>query len=523
MPPLPHFSINILSLLILMAHSVSNQTRPSYHITPQAKWMNDPQRAVFIGGEWHLYYLWNSHWNVSDPGTGGTEWYHLTSPDMVTWADQGVVIEKYQPNPPSGEILGDIESGSAVVDTANTAGFGQDALVAVLTQMQDGVQQQSLFFSTDSGYSFTPFEGNPVMPNPDPDTKPAFRDPKVFWDDEAGRWVAAITEGSQIAFYSSADLRSWTYLSTFSPTDLGVDLGVLECPDVFQIDLDGDPSKRTWILATSANGYLHGKTTGTVYWKGTWDGAKFTTPTNFPQWMDEGPDFYAAVSWENPDDQYGSRYCIGWMNNWEYADTLPYHDDYQGQQSLVRELKLRTISGNPTLVSSPIAGYDALFADPVSITDTDITTDPATAALPTDISGGAYVIHATVTKGDGDDGSEVRFRIKSDGSYHTTVAYDFSNSQAAIVRSSDGSAADVLAPRPKEVWDAIRTASNPEDGNSVNLTIYADWNSVEVFLNGGTAAISALIYPNQGAEGIEVVSSSGKLTLNSFSYAGYAT
>ena len=30
-------------------------------------------------------------------------------------------------------------------------------------------------------------------------------------------------------------------------------LGTLECPELFQLDLDGDPSKRTWVLAASAN------------------------------------------------------------------------------------------------------------------------------------------------------------------------------------------------------------------------------------------------------------------------------
>lgn len=77
-------------------------------------------------------------------------------------------------------ILGDIETGSAVVDTHNSAGFGRNAVVTILTQMADGLQQQSFFYSTDNGYSFTAYEGNPVMPNPNPDAKLAFRDPKIF-------------------------------------------------------------------------------------------------------------------------------------------------------------------------------------------------------------------------------------------------------------------------------------------------------------------------------------------------------
>lgn len=483
--------------------------------------MNDPQRPFFLGGEWHLYYLWNSDWDKSNPGAGGTEWYHVTSSNMVDWAREGVAIRKYQPNPPNGEILGDIESGSSVIDTANTAGFGSDAVIAILTQMADGVQQQSLFSSIDSGYSFTAFEGNPVMANPDVEGKPAFRDPKIFRDEEAGHWVIALAEGNKIGFYTSANLRSWKYVSAFSPLDFGVDLGTLECPDIYQLDLDGDPTKRSWVLVVSANGYLYGKTTGTVYWNGAWNSTHFTTTTSFPQWMDEGPDFYATVSWENPDAKYGSRYAIGWMNNWEYAPTLPYYGDFEGQQSLVREVTYRTINGNPTLVSNPIAGYRSKFSNPVSVNGTTITTDPATAALPSDLPGGAYVLHAIVSKTDNDDGNEVRFHIKSDGTYNTTVGYDFANSQVFIARGTDGSASDVLASEPKQVWDAVRTAANAEGGNTVNLAIYVDWNSVEVFFNGGVAALSALIYPNQDAEGIEAVSDAGTLTLASFTYTGF--
>ena len=46
-----------------------------------------------------------------------------------------------------------------MVDHENTAGFGRDAVVAVMTQQQDGVQRQSLFYSTDDGHTFTAYGG----------------------------------------------------------------------------------------------------------------------------------------------------------------------------------------------------------------------------------------------------------------------------------------------------------------------------------------------------------------------------
>ncbi|KAK9238775.1 glycosyl hydrolase [Lipomyces kononenkoae] len=522
-----HLALRFLSLLAIIlfarSSSASSDSRPSYHITPESEWMNDPQRAFFIGGEWHLYYLYNSNFNFSDPGAGGgTEWYHVTSVNMVNWTGHGVAIEKYQPTQ-GGIILGDIETGSAVIDTNNTAGFGESAVVAILTQMEDGIQQESLFYSTDDGYTFTPFSGNPVMPNPDPTAKPAFRDPKIIWDGASGQWVIALAEGNKIGFYTSTNLITWVYSSGFIPQNSGVNLGILECPDLFQLDVDEDPTQRTWVLAASANGYLYNRTTGTAYWIGTWDGAAFTAVDVYPQWMDSGPDFYATVSWANSggdgDNGYASRYAIGWMNNWNYANNLPYYGGWAGQMSLVREIKLATIDGAVTLVSVPISSYDYIFGSNVSVEGTTITTDPATASLP-EMAGGAYVIQATVSKNAGDDGDEVRIRVKGDGTFSTTVGYDFVHDQAFLVRDIDGTATQSMDTAPKQEYDAVRTAPVALTQNTVNLTVYVDWNSVEIFVNDGVAALSGLIYPNAGAEIIEVVSGTGQLTLDSFTYAG---
>ncbi|RKL36063.1 hypothetical protein BFJ70_g7618 [Fusarium oxysporum] len=497
------FSLLLFTLYASAVPLAATKTRPSYHITPEKKWMNDPQRPFFLGDEWHLYYLYNSNFDSSNPGSGGTEWYHITSTDMVHWTRRGVVIEKYKPNRPNGIILGDIETGNAVVDTNNTAGFGRNVVVVVVTQMADGVQQQSLFYSTDNG----------------PGAKPAFRDPKIFWDGKAGHWVMSLAEGSKIGFYTSIDLKTWAYISEFKPENAGVDLGILECPDLYQIDLDGDSTKRTWILALGANGYRYNRTTGTAYWTGEWDGNGFTATNSFPQWMDDGPDFYATVSWENPNDRYGSRYAIGWMNNWEYAASLPYYADFAGQDSLVREVKLKTINGSPTLVSIPIGGYEDIAASSKSVSEKTITTDPASASLPSELEEGAYIIRATISKNDGGKGNEVRFVIKSDGTFSTSVGYDFLHSQAFLVRDSDGSATDSMVAGPKQAYDTVRTAPYPSGGSTVKLVIYVDWNSVEVFVNDGVAVLSGLIYPNQGANGVRVVSDTGSLTLVSFSYA----
>jgi levanbiose-producing levanase len=512
-----------LMLVQVVISATAGDSRPSYHLTSESEWLSDPQRPFYLGGEWHLYYLYNSNFDFTNPtGGGGTEWFHLTSQDLISWLPQGVAIEKYQPNA-DGVVLGDIETGSAIIDLNNTAGFGENAVVAILTQMQDGIQQQSLFYSTSNGYNFTPYSQNPVMPNPNVTAKLDFRDPKVIWDNTYSQWVMVLSEASKITFYASTNLTTWVYKSTFSPLDSGIDLGILECPDLYQLDVDGDTTKRTWVLASSANGYLYNRTTSAAYWTGTWDGSTFTASDIHPQWMDDGSDFYAAVTWPDSlsgnNGMYASRYATAWTNNWNYANDLPYYGNWAGQLGLVREIKLRNITGIVTMVSEPISLYTSLFGSSSRVHGTTITTDPTTASLP-QMAGDAYVIRAVISKNDGDDGDEVQIRIKGDGTYATIVGYNFSSLQAFFIRDHDGVATDAMASGPKEAYNTARNSTVILPNNTVNLSLYVDWNSAEVFVNSGEKTLSGLIYPNLGASSVEMVSSNGQLLLDSFTYAG---
>lgn len=477
--------------------------RPSYHITPRENWMNDPQRPFWLDGLWHYYYLYNSGY----PGGNGTEWYHLTSTDLVHWKDEGVAIEKYKNG------LGDIETGSAVVDYENSAGFGKGAVIAVMTQQDEGVQRQSLFYSTDKGYSFKAYDGNPVMDNPG---EQDWRDPKIIRDEANNQWVMALAEGEKVGLYASSNLKEWRYLSGFERKGLGV----LECPELFQLDVDGDPSKRTWVLAVSANGAEEGKSTGVAYWTGTWDGTRFTPSEEKHQWLDDGSDFYAAVTWDDPrlteGQRMGSRHAIGWLNNWSYARKLPTEGWSGGTDTVVRDIRLKTVAGKPTLVSAPTNALKSLEGDTVTVEERKLTPDGA-GELPAP-EGGAYRLDLTLERAPGDGGSEAKVELLAENGVFATVGYDFESETAFVSR--DGAAKETAGLAPE--YGAVRRAESPPRDGQVQLTIFVDYCSVEVFVNGGEKTLTSLVFPAGAPKGIKALTKDKTLTLKSFSYTPMA-
>ena len=454
--------------------------RPSVHLTPEANWMNDPQKPFLLDGVWHYYYLYNADY----PDGNGTAWYHATSTDLVHWKDEGVAIDKY------ANGLGDIWTGTAVVDEKGTAGFGEGAVIALVTQQVDGVQRQSLFVSRDGGYRFESFEGNPVMENPG---VADWRDPRVFWDDAAGRWVMALAEHDRIGFYTSPNLRDWTYSSDFVTTDLGV----LECPDLFPMAVDGDPDDVRWVLVAGANGAAEGMTTGTAYWVGEWDGERFTADGSGHQWLDHGPDYYAAVTWDDPrrdeHDRLASRYGIGWMNNWAYAGGFPTEDWHGGSDSLVRKITLGDDEGRATLHSVPAPELESLEGETENLDDARLGDGEAVdVAVP---ASGAYRLRLDAASPAG----ELRVKVLTgDGSF-ATVGYDFEARSVFVARD-----ADAVSDTMPEAYREVRTAAvEPVDGR-IALDIVVDASSIEVFAGGGRAALTMATFGTTGVRGLQL-------------------
>ena len=465
--------------------------RSTYHFTVPDHWKNDPQRPVYVDGKFHHYYLYNGDYDADPRANHGTEWRLATSYDGVVFADQGVAAPK------GTNANYDLWSGSAVVDTDGTAGFGRGAVVMLVTQMDhpteaqtrdaSGPQAQFLWYSLDGGRTFTPHGDEPVIPN---GGRKDFRDPKIVWDAERGRWVALIAEGQAIGFYTSPDLTTWTRVSEYVNTSLGL----LECPDLFSIRADDGTTH--WVMGVSANGYLTGEPATYAYWTGSFDGTTFVPDTTRPQWLDHGFDWYGAVTWEDPAAPLDRRYASGWMNSWSYPHTTPTwaNDGFNGTDSITREITLKKYGAEYALASRPVPALDHIATRTVELGDLRVE-----GLVPLGYEGTSYRLETTVSWTTAQN-IGLQLRRSADGTRHADVGVYGATSY--LNRGGTGN--------PDATGEKLesRTPFDPA-ARTVRLTVLVDRTSVEVFVDDGRYTHTSQVFANPADAGVALYSDGG--------------
>ncbi len=458
--------------------------RPTYHFSPLYGWMNDPNGMVYKDGEYHLFYQHNpygSKW-------GNMHWGHAISKDLINW--------EHRPDAITPDALGTIFSGSAVVDTDNTAGFGAGAIVAIYTQNSDR-QVQSIAYSTDNGRSFTKYENNPVLTSDARD----FRDPKVFWHKETQRWIMLLAVGQEMQIFSSSNLKDWAFESSFGEGQ-GAHGGVWECPDLFELPVDGTNEKK-WVLLCNLNpgGPFGGS--ATQYFVGTFNGKEFVNESpSKTKWMDWGKDHYATVTWSDAPDN--RRIAIAWMSNWQYANDVPT-SQYRSPNSVPRDLSLFTVDGETYLQSAP---------SPELLKLRDISKKRSfkvngTRTIKDMIAGneGAYEIELTIENQYAD---VIGFRLYNDKGEEVDMQYDMKEKKFSMDRRKSG---DVGFNEnfPMLTWTAIESGKD-----ELKLRLFVDKSSVEAFVDGGRFVMTNQVFPSEPYTHIDFYSKGGAYKVDSF-------
>ena len=521
--------------------------RPVYHHTPLYGWMNDANGLTFKDGEYHLYFQYNpygSKW-------GNMHWGHSVSRDLVHWQHLDPAIAR--------DPMGHIFSGSTIVDTRNSAGFGRDAIIAFYTShsMRDGkqVQVQCMAYSKDNGRTFTKYKGNPVVTPFD--GLENFRDPKIFWYEPTRSWYMIVSADKNMRFYQSKNLKKWTYVSQWGE-GFGAQPNQFECPDFFPLPVDGDNGKQKYVMIVNINpGFVYGGS-ATQYFIGDFDGKEFhcDSKPSTVKWLDWGKDHYATVTFSN----LGSRVvAVPWMSNWQYANVTPIRQ-YRGANALPRELKLFSNNGEVYMSANVVDEARKLRKQEKALGN--ITVDNANPYIQRSLftgNDGAFELEADVNAGSSD---VVGISLYNDREERTLIYLDLKKKRVVMDRAESGltdfgrlaerhdiekraeAAGEMKGKLSQDLvvdykndfalgtWAPLSLCGNTsadnmnrwkEDANAnssanssktYHLDVFVDKCSVELFVDGGRIAMTNLVFPTAPYNNIKVYAEGGKAEVN---------
>jgi len=479
----------------LQKRTYTEQYRPQVHFSPKAHWINDPNGMVYFNHTYHLFF----QYYPKDIVWGPMHWGHAISKDLMHWTELPIALYP--------DSLGYIFSGSAVVDSNNTSGFGKKGkipMVAIFTHHDpkgekagtEIFQNQSIAYSLDNGNTWTKYSGNPVLKNPGIRD---FRDPKVMWYAKQKKWVMTLATKDHITFYSAPDLKNWKKESEFGLRE-GAHGGVWECPDLFPLKLNG---KTYWILVVNLNPGGPNGGSATQYFAGSFDGNKFIPIDSNTRWLDYGPDEYAGITWSNT----GSRKIfLGWMSNWRYANQVPTQA-WRNAMTIPRELELQQSKGKVLLASKPVEELKSNYTK--TIASKQLQADK-TIDLSSKISSfkSQYVLKLSLKQL-----QDYSIKLSNKNGEELLIGYDAGKDQYFIDRTKAGKtdfqkdfSGRFTAPR-------LTTAKNS------NITIVVDKTSVELFADGGLTAMTVVYFPSADLNNLALMAS-GKLTIDNLSMTG---
>jgi fructan beta-fructosidase len=391
--------------------------RPQTHFSTKRGWLNDANGMVYDHGQYHLYY---QHDPLNWDGSGQKWWGHTVSSDMLNWVEVQEAIYSHS----YGD---DVYSGSAVVDANNTGGFKTGTNDVIVAAYFSTARGECIDYSNDGGLTFTDYVNNPVVVH-----SVVGRDPHMFWYAPSNYWVMAVYDGgggNGVEFYTTPDFRSWTFQSKIYN-------GFYECPDMFQLPVDGNTNNMMWELNDGSSGYQLGQ----------FDGATFTPSTSeLPGNLGSG--FYASQTFTSMAPGDNRKVRIGWAQI--STPGMPFNQ----LMYFPTVLTLQTTANGVQLCSTPIAEITNNAVNVYAWTNLVLT--PGYNPL-SGIRGTLFDVKAQFAAG---SAQTVTFAFQG-----LTVTYNVSNQQI----SCNGD-----------------TQSLPPINGSVQLEIIMDGDTIEIFGNNG--------------------------------------
>jgi sucrose-6-phosphate hydrolase SacC (GH32 family) len=437
--------------------------RPQFHFTPRKSWMNDPNGLVYYKGVYHMSY---QHMPPGRPGAY-KDWGQAISTDLIHWK---VLTSSLTPH----KTWGGCWSGSAVVDKDNTTGLKSGVELPIIAILTNGgvpgkgpQNTQCIAYSNDGGMSFTYYDKNPVLKHIVAEN----RDPKVVWFAPAKKWILALyLTGNDYGIFTSTDMKSWKQICTLTLP------GVSECPDLFELPVDGNKSITKWVFWGASGNYLIG----------TFDGQTFKTESKLLK-ADYGKNFYAAQTFSDIPETDGRRIQIGWMADGVFGPKVVKDLDlaWDQQMGFPTEVTLRTTSEGIQMCRVPVREIALLHDKETRFAEKDLKPGEN---LFKGISGDLFDIVTVI-----ETGTARSFDIIVRG---TKIHYNCLDHSLSCLGGT--------------------VSLKPEKGQ-IKLQILVDRTSLEIFGNDGTAVISSCFLPLDENKELATASEGGSIKIISTS------
>ncbi|MDD4971289.1 MAG: glycoside hydrolase family 32 protein [Paludibacter sp.] len=446
--------------------------RPQFHFSPKSGWIGDPSGLIYFQNKYQMFW-WGKAISTD------LVHYKEVSPKVMTGDDGSIAYF----------------TGSVLVDKSNTSSFGKDALVAAYTifNKESKNQSQGISYSND-GLTFNYYKGNPILDIGSTE----FRDPTVFWYEPDSKWIMVVAKAleKKIKFYTSTDLKTWTWLSDFGPA--GAHEKAWECPDLFQIPVDGNSQNKKWVLVVSYD-WAHEQ-----YFVGNFDGTTFKIDKDQPEsalLIDQGLDFYASRTFRDYDNTLKSTTSIGWIATWDYAQLVPTSWG-KGFWSIPRDYELKTFAEGIRLIQKPIANLKQLRTSTVSyvsklVKGTSILSEFAPKE-------NIYEMDATFST---KIPNVFGFNLCVGNGRKVSFSYDTHTEMLTIDRTNCSNV-------PIEKFARTTSAKVTPVNKKIRLHFYVDKSSIELFANDGKEVFTLLTFPGETQTGIETFAENDGTTMN---------
>ncbi|QEG37372.1 GH32 C-terminal domain-containing protein [Bythopirellula goksoeyrii] len=427
--------------------------RPQLHFSSKRGWNNDPNGMMYYGGEYHLFYQHNPYgWDW-----GNMTWGHAVSTDLVHWEEIGDALQL--------DEYGTMFSGSGVVDWNNTTGFqtgDEPPLITIYTNAGDASPwsegkpfTQGVAYSNDRGRTWTKHD-QPVQGH----INEGNRDPKVIWWEETKEWVIVLfLSDNRMAFFRSPDLKRWELQSVLKSFH--------ECPELFQLAVDGDEDNKKWILYGGAGDYFIGDFDGSHY-----------KPEGGEIKFNYGDCFYASQTFSDIPKEDGRRIQMTWGTN--DSPGMPFNQ----MIGFPVVLTLHTTDEGLRMFANPVKEIEKLYANEHEWTDVPIPADQSVPAP--GIEGELFDIEAVLDIGDAE---EIGLSIRGE-----EIIYNVEDEEL--------------------VFGESRAPLKAKDG-SIRLRCIVDRTSIEIFANGGQIYMPCKLRADDANRSIAAFARGGAATATS--------